>query len=68
MFIFVTKLQKNVKILLAKRLKAYLTPLIILNIKKALGVLLLICGITLITKGFLPKDKLNPTQIIEDIR
>lgn len=57
-----------VKILLAKRLKAYLTPLIILNIKKALGVLLLICGITLITKGFLPKDKLNPTQIIEDIR
>ena len=45
-----------VKILLAKRLKAYLTPLIILNIKKALGVLLLICGITLITKGFLPKD------------
>ena len=23
---------------------------------------------TLITKGFLPKDKLNPTQIIEDIR
>ena len=57
-----------VKILLAKRLKAYLTPLIILNIKKALGVLLLICGITLITKGFLPKDKLNPAQIIEDIR
>ena len=57
-----------VKILLAKLLKAYLTPLIILNIKKALGVLLLICGITLITKGFLPKDKLNPTQIIEDIR
>lgn len=57
-----------VKILLAKRLKAYLTPLIILNIKKALGVLLLICGITLITKGFLPKDKLNPTQIIDDIR
>ena len=57
-----------VKILLAKRLKAYLTPLIILNIKKALGVLLLICGITLITKGFLLKDKLNPTQIIEDIR
>ena len=57
-----------VKILLAKRLKAYLTPLLLLNIKKALGVLLLICGITLITKGFLPKDKLNPTQIIEDIR
>ncbi len=57
-----------IKILLAKRLKSYLTTGLILNIKKVLGILLLICGITLITKGFLPKDKLNPTQIIEDIR
>jgi threonine/homoserine/homoserine lactone efflux protein len=62
---FVTDL---IKILLAKRLKVYLTPLTIVNIKKGLGVLLLICGITLITKGFLPKDKLNPKQMIEDIR
>lgn len=57
-----------VKILLAKRLQGYLTTGLILSIKKALGILLLICGLTLITKGFLPKDKLNPTQIIEDIR
>lgn len=57
-----------IKILLAKRLKSYLTTGLILNIKKAIGILLLICGLTLITKGILPKDKLNPTQIIEDIR
>lgn len=57
-----------IKILLAKRLKSYLTTGLILNIKKAIGILLLICGLTLITKGVLPKDKLNPTQIIEDIR
>lgn len=62
---FITDL---IKILLAKRLKGYLTPGIIINIKKILGVLLLICGITLITKGFLPKDKLNPKHMIEDIR
>ena len=57
-----------VKILLAKRLQSHLTIRLILNIKKVLGILLLICGLTLVTKGFLPKDKLNPTQIIEDIR
>lgn len=57
-----------VKILLAKRLQSHLTIRLILNIKKVLGILLLICGLTLVAKGFLPKDKLNPTQIIEDIR
>lgn len=57
-----------VKILLAKRLQTYLTIRLIFNIKKVLGILLLICGLTLVAKGFLPKDKLNPTQIIEDIR
>jgi threonine/homoserine/homoserine lactone efflux protein len=62
---FITDL---IKILLAKRLKIYLTPNTIINIKKALGILLLISGITLITKGFLPKDQLNPKQMIEDIR
>ena len=62
---FITDL---IKILLAKRLKIYLTPNTIINIKKALGILLLISGITLITKGFLPKDQLNPKQMSEDIR
>ena len=56
------------KILLAKQLKKQLTPKIILKIKKLLGIILLICGLVLITKGFLPKDKLNPQTIIEEIR
>ena len=62
---FITDL---IKILLAKQLKSHLTTTLILKIKKALGIILIICGIILITKGFLPTNKLNPTQIIEDIR
>ena len=56
------------KIVLAKQLKKQLTLKRILKIKKLLGVILIICGLVLITKGFLPKDKLNPQTIIEDIR
>lgn len=56
------------KIILAKQLKKKLTPGIIIKTKKILGALLLVCGLTLITKGFLPKDKLNPQTIIEEIR
>ncbi|AOR28290.1 lysine transporter LysE [Formosa sp. Hel1_33_131] len=55
------------KIVLAKQLKKQLTPVIILKIKKLLGIILIICGLVLITKGFLPKDKLNPQTIIEEI-
>lgn len=56
------------KILLAKQLKRRLTPDIIGRIKKLLGLILIICGVVLIVKGFLPKDKLNPQDLIEDIR
>lgn len=56
------------KIILAKQLKKQLTLKRILKIKKMLGVILIMCGLVLITKGFLPKDKLNPQTIIEDIR
>ena len=56
------------KIVLAKQLKKQLTPTIILKIKKLLGIILIICGLVLITKGFLPKDQLNPQMIIEEIR
>jgi threonine/homoserine/homoserine lactone efflux protein len=62
---FITDL---LKIILAKQLKKKLTPGIIIKTKKILGALLLVCGLTLITKGFLPKDKLNPQTIIEEIR
>lgn len=56
------------KIALAKQLKKQLTAGIILKIKKILGLILIVCGLTLITKGFLPKDQLNPQTIIEEFR
>jgi threonine/homoserine/homoserine lactone efflux protein len=57
-----------VKILLAKQLKRKLTRNRILLVKKALGILLIICGLVLITKGFLPLDQLNIEKGIEIIR
>lgn len=62
---FITDL---VKIILAKKLQHTLTPSLIFKIKKGIGAILIICGIVLMTKGVLPKNKLNPTEIIEDIR
>ena len=56
------------KILLAKQLKRKLTQKRILKIKKLLGLILIICGLVLIVKGFLPKDQLNPKDLIEEIR
>lgn len=55
------------KILLAKQLKRKLTPERIYLIKKGLGVILVICGIVLIVKGFLPKDKFNIEKGLEKI-
>lgn len=55
------------KILLAKQLKRKLTYKRISQIKKGLGVILIICGLVLITKGFLPKDKFNIEKGIEKI-
>ncbi|ALM08480.1 lysine transporter LysE [Sediminicola sp. YIK13] len=56
------------KILLAKQLRKKLTPPRIYRIKKGLGFILIICGMVLIVKGFLPKDKLNIEKGIELIR
>ncbi|UCD61281.1 MAG: LysE family translocator [Flavobacteriaceae bacterium] len=56
------------KILLAKQLRRKLTTERIRWVKKALGIVLVICGLVLIFKGFLPKDKLNIEQGIEYIR
>jgi threonine/homoserine/homoserine lactone efflux protein len=56
------------KILLAKQLRRKLTTERIRLVKKALGIVLVICGFVLIFKGFLPKDKLNIEKGIEYIR
>ena len=56
-----------IKILLAKQLKKKLTVNRIFFIKKGLGIILIICGIVLIIKGFLPKDQFNIENGIERI-
>lgn len=53
------------KILLAKQLRKKLTKRRILLVKKGIGIVLIICGLVLIVKGFLPKSKLNLEQGIE---
>ncbi|WP_297795339.1 LysE family translocator [uncultured Eudoraea sp.] len=55
------------KILLAKQLRRKLTIERIRWVKKVLGIVLAICGLVLIIKGFLPKDKLNIEKGIEYI-
>ena len=55
------------KIVLAKQLKNKLTPKVIYKIKKTMGIMLIIFGIGLILKGFIPKDKLNLDNLIEQV-
>lgn len=53
------------KILLAKQLRRKLTKRRILMVKKGIGIVLIICGLVLIIKGFLPKSKLSIEHGIE---
>ena len=53
------------KITLAKQLKKYLTPKVTYKIKRAMGILLMIFGVVLILKGFIPREKLNFKNVIE---
>ncbi len=57
-----------IKIILAKQLKKKLTQSRIRLVKKGLGIVLMLCGMVLITKGFLPKDKFNVKDRIERIK
>jgi len=61
---FVTDLGK---IFLAKKLKSNLTPAVIYKIKKTMGIMLIIFGVALLLKGFIPKDKLNIDSFIENV-
>ena len=56
------------KILLAKQLKKKLTTKRVALLKKILGIVLMVCGTVLITKGFLPKDQFNIKDGIERIQ
>lgn len=53
------------KILLAKQLKRKLTPERIVWVKKVIGIILIICGVVLVVKGFLPKDQFNLEHELE---
>lgn len=55
------------KILLAKQLKRKLTGTRIRLIKKGIGIILIVCGLVLIVKGFLPHDRFNIESRIENI-
>lgn len=44
------------KIILAKQLKSKMTPLVVYRIKRMMGVLLIVFGMGLMLKGFLPKN------------
>jgi threonine/homoserine/homoserine lactone efflux protein len=61
---FVTDLGK---IVLAKKLKKRLTTNVIYKIKKSMGIMLIIFGIGLILKGFIPQEKLNLDTFIEKV-
>jgi threonine/homoserine/homoserine lactone efflux protein len=55
------------KIILAKQLKKKLTPSVAYKIKRSMGILLMIFGIVLILKGFIPKESLNMDTVIEQV-
>lgn len=55
------------KITLAKQLKGYLTPKVTYKVKRAMGVLLMIFGVVLILKGFIPKEKFNIDAVIDKV-
>jgi len=56
------------KMILAKQLKRFLTPRRVFKVKKLLGLLLIICGLIMAVKGFLPKDKLDIKEGLEKIK
>lgn len=47
------------KIFLAKQLKSKMTPPVIFRVKKIMGIILIICGVFLMLKGFIPNEKLD---------
>jgi threonine/homoserine/homoserine lactone efflux protein len=55
------------KIILAKQLKKRLTPVVTYKIKRAIGILLMIFGVVLILKGFIPEERLNLDNVIEQV-
>jgi len=53
------------KIVLAKQLKKKLTPSVIYKIKRGMGILIMIFGVALMLKGFIPKEKMNIDNVMD---
>ena len=53
------------KIVLAKQLKRKLTPSVIYKVKRGMGILLMIFGIALMLKGFIPKEKFHIENMVK---
>ena len=53
---FVTDLGK---IFLAKQLRNKMTPPVIYRLKRIMGIILIVCGVFLMLKGFIPNDKID---------
>lgn len=47
------------KIFLAKQLKNKMTPPVIYRLKRIMGIILIVCGVFLMLKGFIPNDKID---------
>ena len=47
------------KIFLAKQLKNKMTSHVIYRVKKTMGIILIVCGVFLMLKGFIPNDKID---------
>lgn len=55
------------KIILAKQLKKKLTPKITYKVKRTMGIILMIFGIALMLKGFIPKENQLFDHVIEKV-
>ena len=55
------------KILLAKQLIKKLTPSVTYKVKRAMGIMLMIFGVVLILKGFIPNEKIHFKNRIEKL-
>ena len=47
------------KIFLAKQLKSKMTSSVIYRMKKIMGIILIVCGVFLMLKGFIPNEKID---------
>ncbi|OIQ36517.1 MAG: lysine transporter LysE [Bacteroidetes bacterium MedPE-SWsnd-G1] len=56
------------KIVLAKQLKSKLTPIVITKIKKGMGIALIIFGLVLVVKGFIPPEDMSIDDIIDKVQ